>query len=161
MTDMDQMDAAHEDLSSGDSPPASSRRVSGIGISLVFALLAGIFLFVDYSDIFFSNSRRRAALDLIKPGMRLTQAERVLNSAGYLTLYIEETPPVLQVSSLSRVPLTADLLHRFMPNSTPDNWLRAKLSGFTRFYVISELDGTVKFTSEGRPATFIGPEIML
>jgi hypothetical protein len=158
---MESMEAPPGELGLEPHHAGATRKVTSFGVSITIVLLVALFIVVDYSDVLFSESRRRAALAVIQPGMRLTQAERELNSAGYLTLYIEETPPVLQVSSLSRVPFTADLLHRIMPNSAPDVWLRAKLSGFTRFYVVAEMDGRVKFTPDGRVETFAGPEILL
>ncbi len=133
--------------------PHFSRSFAGPVIPMLLVLLFIVVLLMDYSDIVFADSRRRAALDLIKPGMRLTQAERALNAAGYMTLYVDEHPPWLQVSSLDRWPFTAALLHRLLPNSAPDVWVRARLSGLTRFYVAGESYGAVKFSSDGR-ATF-------
>ncbi len=155
------MDSAPADAGTLGSYHSTARRVSGVSVTLVVVLLVLLFLMADYSDVLFSNSRRQEAMELIKPGMRLTQAERELNGAGYLTLYIEETPPILQVSSLSRMPWTARVLHNVLPNSAPDTWLRGRLSGFTRFYVLADHNGVVKFTPEGKVATFSGPEILL
>lgn len=158
---MESTDGPVGDKAAGALDEHRHSRVTGLGITMLVLLVLVLFLAVDYSDLIFSRSRREAALDLIRPGMRLTQAERELNSAGYLTLYIDETPPVLQVSSLSRVPFTAKIVHSVIPHSTPDVWLRSKLSSFTRFYIIAQLDGTVKFTPDGRAATFAGPEVLL
>lgn len=130
-------------------PPRST---GGAAIALLLVLLFAALVIMDYSDIVFADSRRQAALDLIKPGMRLTQAERTLNGAGYMTLYVDENPPWVQVSFLNRWPLSAVLLHRTLPNSAADDWLRNRLSGLTRFYVAGKPDGTVKFSSAGEPA---------
>ncbi len=127
------------------------RSPGGSALALVMLVLFVLLIIMDYSNIIFADSRRGAALDLVKPGMRLTQAERTLNEAGYMTLYIDENPPWLQVSTFTRWPLTADLLHRVFPNSKPDEWLRSRLSNLTRFYIAGAADGTVRFSSDNRP----------
>ncbi len=127
---------------------------AGPVISVVLVLLFVILMVTDYSNILLSEKRNRAAQDLVKPGMRLTQAERMLNGAGYMTLYIEASPPMLQVSTLSRFPMTAELLHNVIPNSAPDIWLRSKLSGKTRFYLAGEEDGSIQFLANGRPVIY-------
>lgn len=130
------------------------RRLPLPGITFVVVFFAAALLIIDFSDVLFAGRHRRAALELVKPGMRLTQAERALNQAGYVTLYIDKSPhsPLLQVSTLSKLPFSAMIIHEAFGHTDADTWLLFRLSNRTRFFVKSNLDGTVQFTSAGRPA---------
>lgn len=123
------------------------------GLAVLIIFLGIVLLFADFSSILFSSQQRQTALQLVKPGIRLTQAERTLNHAGYVTLYIESSskPAILQVSTLKKLPITVNLIHSFFKNSELDVRLLQSVAARTRFYILSESDGNVSFTSEGKP----------
>jgi len=125
-----------------------------LGIGILIAILVTIFLIFDFGEVIFARGSRKDALALIAPNTRITQVERSLNAAGYLTLYIEGPPAALQISSLRRYPLTAQLLHKVLPKSYPDRWLRTTMSNATRFYVTADSHDHVKLGPDGNPEVF-------
>jgi len=130
-----------------------------LGIGILIVILAAIFLIFDFGDVIFARGNRNDALALITPNTRITQVERSLNAAGYLTLYMEGPPAALQISSLRRYPLTAQLLHKILPKSYPDRWLRTTMANATRFYVTADSHDHVKLGPDGKPEVyFAAPE---
>ena len=148
---------AAEPVASATVAGHSSWKLTSAGVGSLLVVFALLGLTWDFSEVLFARSRRAQALELLTPGMRITQAERTLNNAGFLTLYIDQTPPYLQVSTLTNPPLSARALHKLFPGSLPDDWLREQLTISTRFYVKSDAAGLVRFTPEGTVDTAPAP----
>jgi hypothetical protein len=148
---------AAEQVAPGVKVSHSSRKLTSASVGTLLIIVALLGLIWDFSEVLLAPSRRARALELLTPGMRITQAERTLNGAGYLTLYIDQTPPYLQVSTLSDPPQTARALHKLFPGSAPDTWLREQLTVSTRFYVKSDATGQVQFTPAGAVDTAPAP----
>ncbi len=148
---------AAEQLASSAPVSHSSWKLTSASVGSLMVLAGLLMLLYDFSEVLFATSRREQALELLTPGMRITQAERTLNGAGFLTLYIDQTPPYLQVSTLSDPPVTAQAVHRLFPGSAADGWLREQLTLNTRFYVKSDPAGMVKFTPQGTVDTAPAP----
>lgn len=133
-----------------DAFPHKRRAISWTIVTLIasLALLAW-----DFSDIIFARQHRAKALELVKPGMRLTEAERTLNTARYTTLYLSPPgqPPMLDVATGSRLPFTLQALKKLAPEWKGQKQLSNRLMQITHFTLTADLSGVVQGTERGTP----------
>lgn len=122
--------------------------------AFLVAMIAAFFLW-DFSEIIFARQQRQAALELITPGMRLTTAERELNKRHYITLYKSGPggdPPVLDVGTCQRLPLTLQLIRKLFPQWHTPERVTDHLLARTHFVILADRNGQVKTNGNGRPA---------
>lgn len=129
------------------------RRIAPLSFSLIIiALISGFFAW-DFSEIIFAHQHRRAALELVQPGMRLMQAERELNQQRYITLYLTEpgVAPALDVGTCRRLPLTFQLLRKLFPRWRAPERAADHLLTSTHFKIIGDENGEIRADSNGEP----------
>ena len=116
-------------------------KLPAVSLGLLVLVILGALIAFDLQDVFIADSRREAALAILRPGERLTQLERELNQAHYTTRFTEDPFPWLRVSTLDHVPVIYRMLGTVAPQSTLFNSLNNGLTNATTFILIADNDG--------------------
>jgi hypothetical protein len=119
---------------------------------LVFIVIFLGLVAYDLSDIILMPHRRATVMQLVRPGMRITQAERALNAAGFQTMY--EEPQGLRVSLLRRQSWIINGIrwasYKLRPGSRAAlGWI----SSHSAFYIVAGPDELVRSTPAGQALT--------